>query len=161
MRRLSDEEISAYDLVDASVARRVLIQRVPAPGPVTRAMTLGRLILITRDDDRRGGSELLAHELVHAAQYRRLGFWSFLRVYLTDYARNLKRLRHHGRAYLAIGLEVEAFTAAAQWAASLKPLPLNFSEQKMSYSDNLCSEKPGGGGGWGERAAWVEEPQYS
>ena len=142
MRKLSDEEISAYDLVDASVARRVLIQRMPAPGPVARAMTLGRLILITRDDDRRGGSELLAHELVHAAQYRRLGFWSFLRVYLTDYARNLKRLRRHGRAYLAIGLEVEAFTAAAAWAASLKPP--SFSEQKMSYSDNLCSEKPRG-----------------
>ena len=156
MRKLSDEEISAYDLVDASVARRVLIQRVPAPGPVARAMTLGRLILITRDDDRRGGSELLAHELVHAAQYRRLGFWPFLRIYLTDYARNLKRLRHHGRAYLAIGLEVEAFTAAAAWAARVEPLPLSFSEQKMSYSDNLCSEKPRG-----ERAARVEEPQYS
>ena len=159
MRRLSDEEISAYDLVDASVARRVLIQRVPRPGPVARAMTLGRLILITRDDDRRGGSELLAHELVHAAQYRRLGFWPFLRVYLTDYARNLKRLRHHGRAYLAIGLEVEAFTAAAQWAARLKPPVLGlpkFSEQKMSYSDNLCSEKPRG-----ERAARVEGAQYS
>ena len=154
MRKLSDEEISAYDLVDASVARRVLIQRVPGPVTVARAMTLGRLILITRDDDRRGGSELLAHELVHAAQYRRLGFWSFLRVYLTDYARNLKRLRRHGRAYLAIGLEVEAFTAAAQWAARVKPpssSPPRFSEQKMSYSDNLCSEKPRG-----ERAA-----QYS
>ena len=144
MRKLSDEEISAYDLVDDSVARRVLIQRVPKPGPAARAMTLGRLILITRDDDRRGGSELLAHELVHAAQYRRLGFWPFLRVYLTDYARNLKRLRRHGRAYLAIGLEVEAFTAAAAWAARVKPpsssLP-SFSEQEMSYSDNLCSEK--------------------
>ena len=117
MRRLSGGEIAAYDLVDASVARRVRILRVPGPGPVARAMTLGRLILITRDDDRRGGSELLAHELVHAAQYRRLGFWLFLWTYLTDYARNLRRLRRHGRAYLAIGLEVEAFTAAAQWAA--------------------------------------------
>lgn len=117
MRKLSDEEISAYDLVDASVARRVLIQRVPWPGPVTRAMTLGKLILITRDDDRRGTSRLLAHELVHAAQYSRLGFWAFLRAYLADYARNLKRLRRHGRAYQDIGLEVEAFTAAAAWAA--------------------------------------------
>lgn len=117
MRKLSDEEISAYDLVDASVARRVLIQRVPALGPAARAMTLGRLIFITRDDDRRGTNRLLAHELVHAAQYRQLGFWAFLRAYLTDYVRNLKRLRCHGRAYQAIGLEVEAFTAAAAWAA--------------------------------------------
>ena len=131
MRKLSDEEISAYDLVDASVACRVLIQRVPTPGPVARAMTLGRLILITRDDDRRGGSELLAHELVHAAQYRQLGFWSFLRVYLTDYARNLKRLRRHGRAYLAIGLEVEAFTAAAAWAARVEPP--SFSEHAPQF----------------------------
>ncbi len=117
MRKLSDEEISSYDLVDASVARRVLIQRLPAPGPGARGMTLGRLILVTRDDDRRGGSELLAHELVHADQYRRLGFWPFLRMYLTDYARNLKRSRRHSHAYRAIGLEVEAFTAAAAWAA--------------------------------------------
>ncbi len=116
MRRLTAEEIASYDVVSAALARRIRIQPVPVLWPGTSAMTMGRLILIKRDDDRQCTSKLMAHELAHVGQYHRLGFWSFLRRYLADYLRNLRRLRNHRLAYMAIGLEVEARTEADQWA---------------------------------------------
>ena len=52
-------------------------------GPATTAgMALGHGIYVRMDQSRR--RELLVHELVHVAQYERLGFRRFLRQYLTE-----------------------------------------------------------------------------
>ena len=86
--------------------------------PGAGGMTLGPLILLRRDDDRSGRRRLLAHELVHAEQYVKLGWARFLWRYGREYGLNLWRLRNHRKAYLAISLEAEARAAAARWAAA-------------------------------------------
>ena len=88
-------------------------------------MTLGRLILLRRDDDRSGRRTLLAHELVHVEQYDRLGVSRFLWRYLRAYGYNLRRLRSHQRAYAAIPFEAEARASAARWANELPEPPGN------------------------------------
>ena len=117
MRRLTAPEVAGYDLVPVEIARRARVQRVPVLSPGMHGMTLGRLILVLRDDDRTGCRKLLAHELVHVEQYARLGAARFLWRYVGEYFSNLRRLRSHRRAYLAISLEVEARAEAARWAA--------------------------------------------
>lgn len=120
MRRLTTDELRAYDHVPALVASRVRIQKVPVLASGADGMTLGRFVLLTRDNaaDRTGERELLAHELVHAAQYADLGVSRFLVRYLLAYLRNLRRFRSHRMAYLAIPVEEEARDAAARWAAA-------------------------------------------
>ena len=117
MRRLAPQEIAGYDLVPAETARRARAQKVPVLTPGVDGMTLGRLILLRRDDDRSGRRVLIAHELVHVEQYAELGAARFLWRYLREYLANLVRLRNHRGAYLAISLEAEARAAAARWAA--------------------------------------------
>ena len=117
MRRLTPAEIAGYDLVSPELARRARVQKVPVLTPGVDGMTLGRLILLRRDDDRSGRRVLLAHELVHVEQYDRLGAARFLRRYLSEYVANLVRLRNHRQAYLAISLEADARAEAARWAA--------------------------------------------
>ena len=90
-------------------------------------MTVGRLILVLRDDDRSGRRVLLAHELVHVEQYDRLGIIRFLRRYVNEYARNLWRLRSHRKAYLAISSEVEARAAAEQWRRQIPVVERDYS----------------------------------
>lgn len=77
----------------------------PVP-PGAAAITLGRLVIVRRRAA--GDPHLLRHELVHVAQWRRLGVVVFLARYLGSYFR--WRLRGHGHraAYLRIPLEVEA-----------------------------------------------------
>ena len=87
------------------LARRARVQRVPVLTPGVDGMTFGRLILLRRDDDRSGRRILLAHELVHVAQYAELGTARFLGRYLREYACNLRRLRSHRLAYEAISFE--------------------------------------------------------
>ena len=116
MRRLTPREVAGYDLVPADIARRARVQRVPVLAPGTAGMTLGRLILLRRDDDRSGRRPLLAHELVHVEQYQRIGTARFLWRYVGEYARNLWRLCSHRRAYRAISFETEARASAARWA---------------------------------------------
>jgi len=115
VRRLTAQEIAAYDLVPADLARRARVQKVPFLAPGSHGMTVGRLILVLRDDDRSGQRTLLAHELVHVEQYAELGVVRFLRRYIGEYARNLRQLRNHRQAYLAISFEAEARAAAEQW----------------------------------------------
>ncbi|MCY4423721.1 MAG: hypothetical protein OXC06_11700 [Acidimicrobiaceae bacterium] len=116
MRRLTPQEIAGYDLVSPEIARRARVQKVPVLSPGMAGMTLGRLILVLRDDDLSGRRVLLAHELVHVEQYAELGAARFLRRYLREYLGNLRRLRDHRRAYLAISLEAEARAEAARWS---------------------------------------------
>ena len=116
MRRLTAEEIARYDLVPPEISRRARVQKVPFLAPGSHGMTVGRLILVLRDDDRTGRRTLLAHELVHVEQYAELGVVRFLRPYLREYFANLWRLRSHRQAYLAISFEAEARAAATRWA---------------------------------------------
>ena len=117
MRRLTPTEIAGYDLVPAGTARRARVQKVPMLSPGMAGMTLGRLILVLGDDERSGQRVLLAHELVHVAQYAELGKVRFLRRYLREYFMNLWRLRSHRQAYESISFETEARAQAARWAA--------------------------------------------
>ena len=84
--------------------------------PGMDGMTLGRLILVLRDDDRSGCRVLLAHELVHVEQYAQLGPVRFLWRYVREYLGHLRRLRNHMQAYRAISFEVEARAVAGRWA---------------------------------------------
>ena len=117
MRRLTPQEIACYDLVPAEIARRARVQRVLLLTPGIQGMTLGRLILVLRDNERSGRRRLLAHELVHVEQYARLGILPFLWRYVREYALNLWRLRCHRRSYEAISFEAEARAATDRWAA--------------------------------------------
>ena len=119
MRRLTPQEIAAYDLVPADLARRARVQKVPLLAPGSHGMTVGRLILVLRDDDRSGQRTLLAHELVHVEQYADLGIIRFLRRYVREYFANLWRLRNHQQAYLAISFEAAARAAAERWRRDL------------------------------------------
>ena len=117
MRRLTPAEIAGYDLVSPELARRARVQKVPVLTPGVDGMTLGRVVLLLRDDDRSGQRALLAHELVHVQQYAELGVARFLWRYLREYGSNLWRLRSHRQAYEAISFEAEARAEAARWAA--------------------------------------------
>ena len=119
MRRLTPQEIAAYNLVPPEVVRRARVQTVPLLAPGFHGMTVGGLVLVRRDDDRSGRRTLLAHELVHVEQYARLGIIGFLRRYVSEYARNLWRLRSHRKAYLAISFETEARAAAERWLSKI------------------------------------------
>ena len=119
MRRLTPQEIAGYDLVSADLARRARVQKVPVLSPGMHGMTLGRLILVLRDDDRSGRRVLLAHELVHVKQYAESGAVRFLRRYVREYFVNLWRLCSHRQAYEAISFETEARAAAARWRSDL------------------------------------------
>jgi len=119
VRRLNAREIALYDLVPPEISRRARVQKVPFLAPGAHGMTVGRLILVLRDDDRSGKRTLLAHELVHVEQYADLGIIRFLRPYLREYFTNLWRLRSHRQAYLAISFEAEARAAAERWRRDL------------------------------------------
>lgn len=115
MRRLEPVELDAYDILDRSLAERVRIVRVPILPPGASGMTLGRFILLRSDLDRSGSRQLIAHELVHVRQFAEQGVVRFLATYLRDYVRQLRALRRHRAAYLAIPAEVEARAEADTW----------------------------------------------
>lgn len=118
VRRLLPVELASYDHVPPAIAGRVVVVRVPVLPPGAAGMTLGRFVLVRRDSmaDRTGRRRLLAHELVHARQWAELGVARFLWRYLRGYAAQLRLLRSHAPAYLAIPLEVEARAGADGWA---------------------------------------------
>lgn len=77
----------------------------PVP-PGASAITLGGLVVVRRRSA--ADERLLHHELVHVAQWRRLGVPGFLRRYLGSYLRWRLRGHPHRGAYRRIPLEVEA-----------------------------------------------------
>lgn len=123
MRRLNPQEIAGYDLVPAEIARRARVQKVPVLSPGMDGMTVGRFILVLRDDDHSGHRLLLAHELVHVEQYAQLGTVRFLWRYVREYLAHLRRLRNHMQAYRAISLEVEARAVSGRWADERRQQP--------------------------------------
>lgn len=86
----------------------------PVP-PGVAAITIGPMISVRRRAV--GSRRLLAHELVHVAQWRRFGVVGFLCRYLSAYL--LARLQGYGHwgAYRRIPLEVEA-----EWLARRNPV---------------------------------------
>lgn len=118
VRRLSADEVAAYDLVPAPIARRAVLVRVPVLPPGAVGMTSGRFVLLRRDEPLDGSSTLIAHELVHVRQFAAAGRLRFGGRYLGAYLVNLARLRSHRRAYLAIPAEVEAYAETRAWAAA-------------------------------------------
>jgi hypothetical protein len=93
------------------------------PDVVTRAMptlggiTIGHRIVIRPgvfEGDRAVLLDLLAHEMVHVAQWRRLGPAGFLVRYVTDYLRLRAGGSGHTEAYLRIPAEEEAREVASR-----------------------------------------------
>ncbi len=115
MRRLEEPEIQSYDVLSRELAERVRIVRVRVLPFGSSGMAVGRYVLLRTDDDRSGKSKLLAHELVHVRQWHEAGCRAFLRAYLGDYLRGLKRHRRHRDAYRAIRAEREADALADDW----------------------------------------------
>lgn len=117
----ADEIVVASGITDsdlASLAENVTLRRMPrllevVVGDGVQAMTLGTTILVRSDrlDEvlRGDGAELLAHELVHARQWRDYGKVRFLAMYLSDYTRLRLLGLTHPQAYRGIGFEHEAF----------------------------------------------------
>lgn len=77
----------------------------PVP-PGAAAITLGSVVVVRRRSS--GNVRLLRHELVHVAQWRRLGWLRFSVRYLGAYLRWRFRGHAHLAAYRRIPLEVEA-----------------------------------------------------
>ena len=78
------------------------------------ALTLGRWIFFSPSAWTKLGTarvealELLAHEVAHVAQVRRLGLVRFLWSYLSEYVKHRRTGFGHRQAYLALSAEVEA-----------------------------------------------------
>lgn len=115
-RSLTRTEVEAFDHVPRDVAVRARLYRVRHLSPGAHGMTLGRRVLLLRGHE--DNPKLIAHELVHVAQFADRGHVRFLARYLADYARNLVRLRNHRQAYLAITAEVDARAGAGRWVTA-------------------------------------------
>jgi len=66
--------------------------------------------------------QLVVHEITHVLQYRREGFFRFLRLYYKSYYANLRKNKRRDfsartEAYLEISFEIEARQAASNYAA--------------------------------------------
>lgn len=105
-RALTADAQVRYAHVDAIDAARARIVVVSWLQPGIAAMTLGRFVLICRGNEHRVG--LIAHELVHVEQWRRLGVVRFLVQYLGDYLHGRRAGLDHWAAYRALRLEEEA-----------------------------------------------------
>ena len=104
-RRLSAAEVRIHDGKVSNLATRVLR---------ADAFTLGRRVFLSRHSARllteRGpeGEALLAHEMAHVEQFRRLGVLPFLIRYVGEYQHGRRRGRDHAQAYTQISFEREA-----------------------------------------------------
>jgi hypothetical protein len=112
-RSLTPTEVDVFDHIPRDIAVRARLYRVRRLPPHAHGMTLGRRVMLLRGHE--SNRKLVAHELVHVAQFAERGHVRFLVRYLADYARNLVRLRNHRQAYLAISAEVDARERAAVW----------------------------------------------
>lgn len=102
----------------ADIADSVTVSRMPKIlerllGRGVHAITLGTSIYVRPDRYESlvqgNEAELLAHELVHARQWRDHGKVGFLAKYLSDYTRLRLLGLTHAQAYHGIGFEHAAF----------------------------------------------------
>jgi hypothetical protein len=84
--------------------------------PGASAWTLGSTVLVRAG--RETDSTLIAHEVVHVAQWRELGVVGFLAAYLRAYFRERLRGCNHWEAYRRVPAEVEAFAVDAEFACA-------------------------------------------
>ena len=84
--------------------------------PGSDAITIGSVVSVRRQHARSPG--LLRHEEEHVRQWRQLGAWRFLRIYLGSYLAWRRRGFGHRAAYRLIPLEVEAERAARRSLAA-------------------------------------------
>jgi len=103
------------------VVMPVIVEKIL--GPRIQAITIVHTIAINPDAFERviAGSEpeLLAHELIHVAQWDDHGVTAFVWAYLCDYLRfRLLGATHHA-AYRSIGFEYQAYTGAREILESL------------------------------------------
>jgi hypothetical protein len=103
---LSADAQVGFAHVEATDAARARIVVVRWLTPGVAAMTVGRFVLVRRGHERSVG--LLAHELVHVEQWRRLGAVRFLSQYLRAYVAGWRAGLRHWDAYRAIPFEHEA-----------------------------------------------------
>lgn len=116
-RPLNEVELASYDVLDPSLAARVIVHEIPAlPGSYV-GITLGRRVMLAIDVPDDGNSTLLAHELVHVRQWSERGAVRFIVDYVTAFLRSLPRTRSWNRSYRAIPAEAEARFEASEWAA--------------------------------------------
>lgn len=111
-RRLDARERELFTHVPIRDLDRARLVRVPVLTPGIAGMTLGRWILVRRGHEQ--DRDLIAHEVVHVHQWRRLGAARFLVSYLGAYARGRRRGLGHQGAYQAIPLEAEARALAGR-----------------------------------------------
>ncbi|NND84663.1 MAG: hypothetical protein HKN46_05890 [Acidimicrobiia bacterium] len=116
-----EERVAIERLVPGVDLDAVLLAPLPdavvGAVPALGAITLGRRVLIRADildGDRDVLLDLLAHEVVHVAQWRRLGPLGFLVRYLVDYGRLRLGGLGHTDAYLRIPAEEEARKLASR-----------------------------------------------
>ncbi len=123
LARLAPEELAPV-WVSAGLVARFVTALARAEG-----ITLGRRILVSaraaREIDAGSwrGLALLAHELAHVEQYRRLGLGGFLRRYFGEYLAGRRRGLSHHAAYRAISLEREARRAERRARAVIAAAP--------------------------------------
>ncbi|MCB9844679.1 MAG: hypothetical protein H6811_01650 [Phycisphaeraceae bacterium] len=110
------ERIALSSHVSAGLLDRVRVERAPVGMRLGRgvlralgadvatpgAITLGRAVIIGRDVE--CTASLMLHELVHVAQYARLGGYGFLRRYLREWLMS---------GYMGISLERDAYELQA------------------------------------------------
>lgn len=87
---------------------RVRLRPLPPPLPLVAGLTLGRTVLLSRRWFAPDPLPLLFHELVHVAQYERLGAARFLWRYFLGWLRG-------GCRYRRIPLEAHAFDLQARF----------------------------------------------
>lgn len=98
-----------------ALAARVRLVRIPnLLGPYD-GITLGVIVLLTKDVPADGWSRLIAHELVHVRQWSDQGVIRFAWTYLTQFVIGLARTRNWQQAYRQIEAEVEARGITDDW----------------------------------------------
>jgi hypothetical protein len=122
-RTLDSAEVRTYDHIADELLDKVTLVKTNLLPPAADGLTLGRFVLLRGDRIERKASTLLAHELVHVRQFAELGPRTFITRYVTEYGRNLWRMRSHRAAYLGISLEEEARREADQWKNRRENVP--------------------------------------
>ncbi len=114
-RQLEGPELGTYDHISQMLTSKVRLVKVPWLPNGADGLTLGKAVLVKKFVDPADARELIAHELVHVRQWAEYGPIGFLRRYVVEYLKGLKKHRNHYQAYLDIPFEREARAEAKAW----------------------------------------------